>query len=333
MTFKAPVVVKDQTIIEWLSKAEAEMKNTLALLLGEALAELQALHDAGMDRAAYLAWIDKFPAQLVQLSAQILWTQNTEKAFLALVSAPGAVADVLKGVEATLATLANSVMSDVQATKRVKYEQLITELVHERDVLRKLIKGKTATSKDFAWLYEMRFYFNARAEAPVKRLTVQMANAAFIYGFEYLGVGERLVQTPLTDRCYLTLTQALESRLGGSPFGPAGTGKTETVKALGNQLGRFVLVFCCDENFDYQAMSRIFVGLCQCGAWGCFDEFNRLEERILSACSQQIQTIQVRRSSLTQTLESRLVVCQNTPTRTSSYIAHHTAPHAPIRWR
>ena len=37
-------------------------------------------------------------------------------------------------VEATLATLANSVMSDVQQTKRVKYEQLITELVHERDV-------------------------------------------------------------------------------------------------------------------------------------------------------------------------------------------------------
>lgn len=71
-----------------------------------------------------------------------------------------------------------------------------------------------------------------------------------------------------------------------------GTGKTESVKALGNQLGRFVLVFNCDETFDFQAMGRIFVGLCQVGAWGCFDEFNRLEERMLSAVSQQIQTIQ-----------------------------------------
>src|SRR5882672_11324638 len=69
-------------------------------------------------------------------------------------------------------------------------------------------------------------------------------------------------------------------------------GKTESVKALGLQLGRFVLVFNCDETFDFQAMGRIFVGLCQVGAWGCFDEFNRLEERMLSAVSQQIQLIQ-----------------------------------------
>ena len=61
---------------------------------------------------------------------------------------------------------------------------------------------------------------------------------------------------------------------------------------LGGQLGRFVLVFNCDSSFDYAAMGRIFAGLCQVGAWGCFDEFNRLEERILSAVSQQILTIQ-----------------------------------------
>jgi dynein heavy chain 1, cytosolic len=80
--------------------------------------------------------------------------------------------------------------------------------------------------------------------------------------------------------------------MGGSPFGPAGTGKTESVKALGAALGRFVLVFNCDETFDFSAMGRLLAGLSQVGAWGCFDEFNRLEERILSAVSQQILTIQ-----------------------------------------
>jgi len=45
--------------------------------------------------------------------------------------------------------------------------------------------------------------------------------------------------------------------------GPAGTGKTESVKALGNQLGRFVLVFNCDETFDFQVqlLSHVTDGL------------------------------------------------------------------------
>ena len=98
----------------------------------------------------------------------------------------------------------------------------------------------------------MRFYFDSKVTTLLKQLTIHMANAKFHYGFEYLGVQDKLVQTPLTDRCYLTMTQALEARLGGSPFGPAGTGKTESVKALGNQLGRFVVVFNCDETFDFQ---------------------------------------------------------------------------------
>lgn len=39
-------------------------------------------------------------------------------------------------------------------------------------------------------------------------------------------------------------------------------------------------------------MIRIFIGIVKCGAWGCFDEFNRLKEDQLSAISQQIQIIQ-----------------------------------------
>ena len=58
----------------------------------------------------------------------------------------------------------------------------------------------------FTWLYHMRYYWNPAEPNPLHKLQIQMANAKFYYGFEYLGVGEKLVQTPLTDRCYLTLT-------------------------------------------------------------------------------------------------------------------------------
>jgi dynein heavy chain 1 len=53
---------------------------------------------------------------------------------------------------------------------------------------------------DFSWLYYMRFYYRAAESAPLARLEVAVADAVFSYGFEYQGVADRLVQTPLTDR-------------------------------------------------------------------------------------------------------------------------------------
>ena len=99
----------------------------------------------------------------------------------------------------------------------------ITELVHQRDVTRVLVKNGVNNTKSFDWLTQMRFYFDPKNTDVLQQLSIHMANAKFNYGFEYLGVQEKLVQTPLTDRCYLTMTQALEGRLGGSPFGEEST--------------------------------------------------------------------------------------------------------------
>jgi dynein heavy chain 1, cytosolic len=376
VTFVESIDVKKfPSIHEWLGQVEYQMRNTLASLLEEAVESQQSWDEA--DRLAtasgaapaakdarYFAWIDKYPAQIALLATQVSWSEQVEAL---LVKCPRDVKPsdhplqaLLKAVIETLTILADRILlPGIQADRRCKYEQLITELVHQRDVTRQLIRDGVVTASDFNWLAHMRFYFArkkkgvlasasayvcwfddafpflpvkplttgvlrlprshsspslppARARPPplsparclcseekkgevplLRRLQARISRASFYYGFEYLGVGERLVQTPLTDRAYLTLAEALHMRLGGNPFGPAGTGKTETVKALGSQLGRFVLVFNCDETFDFQAMGRILVGLCQCGAWGCFDEFNRLEERILSAVSQQLLTIQV----------------------------------------
>jgi len=77
-----------------------------------------------------------------------------------------------------------------------------------------MIDDGVSDVNDFRWLYHLRFDFNPHAENLVEKLHISLSNASFYYGFEYLGIGERLVQTPLTDRCYLTLTQALHFRMG-----------------------------------------------------------------------------------------------------------------------
>ncbi|KAJ5337919.1 hypothetical protein N7452_004647 [Penicillium brevicompactum] len=283
-------LLKTPRINDWLSALENNMKLTLAELLGEAVEQFDTLYNAtDVDRTAFNDFLANYPAQIVVLASQVVWTNSVQKSL----EEGGSTLPALHGAEVRiLELLAATVLGELDPITRKKCEHMITEFVHQRDCISKLISLNATTSTHYLWLLQMRYVYEPEGDF-LQRLYVHMANAKLNYGFEYLGVPERLVRTPLTDRCFLTLTQALCQRLGGSPYGPAGTGKTESVKALGLQLGRFTLVFCCDDTFDFQAMGRIFLGICQVGAWGCFDEFNRLEERILSAVSQQIQNIQI----------------------------------------
>ncbi|KAH5246879.1 dynein heavy chain [Parastagonospora nodorum] len=283
-------LIKTPRINEWLGALELNMKTTLAELAYEAYEEFaEIVSDDEIDAQRFDGYLRKYPAQVVVLGTQMAWTAVVEKS---LVEEGSSLPQLYEKQVKLLQLLATVVLGDLEPIQRRKYEDLITEFVHQRDVIHKLHKVGARSPTHHMWLLCMRYVYEPNNDL-LLRLKIKMANATLDYGFEYLGVPDRLVRTPLTDRCFLTLTQALCQRLGGSPYGPAGTGKTESVKALGVQLGRFTLVFCCDDTFDFQAMGRIFLGICQVGAWGCFDEFNRLEERILSAVSQQIQNIQL----------------------------------------
>ncbi len=160
---------------------------------------------------------------------------------------------------------------------RKKVNTLLIVDVHARDIVSSFVRDSVLNAKEFAWESQLRFYW----DKDVDDCIIQQCTGSFRYGYEYMGCNGRLVITPLTDRCYMTITQALTFKLGCSPAGPAGTGKTETVKDLAKNFALPCFVINCGEGLDYKAMGSIFSGLVQVGAWGCFDEFNRINIEVL----------------------------------------------------
>ena len=185
-------------------------------------------------------------------------------------------------------------MHGLSASQEHAKGSLILDSIAQRDIVQKLIAENNRNCfYDFSLLkYNYSPLDDNLSEPKQQRLFISLGQLKTSYGFEYLGNQPKLVQTPLTEKCCFTMAQAMALGLGGNPYGPAGTGKTETVKALGGQLGRLVVVFNCDESMEMTSIGRLFAGVAGAGAWGCFDEFNRLAIRELSAVSQIVLELQ-----------------------------------------
>ncbi|KAL2098860.1 hypothetical protein ACEWY4_005340 [Coilia grayii] len=168
-------------------------------------------------------------------------------------------------------------------------ENLFTILLHCRDVLSHLIQHNITSADDFEWRRQLLYDWHDTTSL----CYVVQAKASFPYGYEYQGCSPRLVITPLTDRCWLTLTGALSLHLGGALVGPTATGKTESVKDLAKMMG------------------KLYSGMVQSGAWCCFDEFNSISVKVLSVIAAQLQSIRAAKNSNSPSCRGRVELPDN----------------------
>lgn len=195
--FSQPIdVTKQMSVKGWLKTLEERMQSTLALLLEQAVSEdssSQELTTSGEAKNIFVEWATKFPAQVMILATLINWSMGVDNA-LSEGDSSGALGAVLAGLEGKLEVMAQTVLLDLPSESRKKFEQLITELVHQRDVTRNLIDEGVSHPNDFRWLYHLRFSYKPVADKLTEKLQISLSNASFYYGWEYLGIGERLVQ-------------------------------------------------------------------------------------------------------------------------------------------
>ncbi|TEA24768.1 hypothetical protein DBR06_SOUSAS11110014 [Sousa chinensis] len=280
VAFSEPCDCSGQVEI-WLNHVLAHMKATVRHEMTEGI--------TAYEEKPREQWLFDYPAQVALTCTQIWWTTEVGMAFARLEEGyENAMKDYYKKQVAQLKTLITMLIGQLSTGDRQKVMTICTIDVHARDVVAKMIAQKVDNAQAFLWLSQLRHRWDDEA----KHCFANICDAQFLYSYEYLGNTPRLVITPLTDRCYITLTQSLHLTMSGAPAGPAGTGKTETTKDLGRALGIMVYVFNCSEQMDYKSCGNIYKGLAQTGAWGCFDEFNRISVEVLSVVAVQVKSIQ-----------------------------------------
>ena len=264
-----------KNVEDWMTELESMMKQSVRAALDRCIKEY-----AFTKRKE---WVLKHPGQCVLNGSQVQWTSEVETAIRkAKTEDPASVKTYGEFLGVQMNELIDLVRTKLSKQAKVTINALIVIDVHAKDVIQKLFEADVRDLTAFEWISQLRYYWEN------DDCFVKCVQTNFPYGYEYLGNTLRLVITPLTDKCYMTLMGALKLNLGGAPAGPAGTGKTESTKDLAKALAKQCVVFNCSDSMDYLMVGKFFKGLASAGAWACFDEFNRINIEVLSVIAQQL---------------------------------------------
>lgn len=181
----------------WLNRITSEMQSTLRHMFGEAYGKASAAES--QER-----WVLKWSAQTALCISQIIWSIEVNRAFENIqLGYESALRDYHRCLVSQLSSLIGMLLGDLTPGDRQRIMTICTIQVHSRDIVAKMMGQRVDTCQAFQWQSQLRH----RWDTQQAECFVNICDAQFRYQYEYLGNTPRLVITPLTDRCYITLTQ------------------------------------------------------------------------------------------------------------------------------
>lgn len=161
-------------------------------------------------------WILLYQGMICLAANQVWWTAEVEEVFYKVKKGnKRAMKEFLEKQNQQINDLVLKVRADLTSNDRLKFKTITTIDVHSRDIIEEFVRDSILDSQEFGWESQLRFYWLKEYD----NLYVIQCSGKFEYGYEYMGLNGRLVITPLTDRIYLTITQALTMHLGCAPAG------------------------------------------------------------------------------------------------------------------
>ena len=193
-------VKAEGNIEDWLKKLEAEMQRSVRQVCRDGSNKVLGAFD--------LAEVVAFQSQVALLGIQMIWTQKVQDALLRNQKERLTELDRRKKeVNGIMERLGVMCLEDLKSKiQRTKIETLVTIQVHQRDLFMKIHDDakshKIKDANDFDWTKNTRIEWKHDED----HVAISITDIEFFYSYEFLGAKERLCITPLTDRCYITLS-------------------------------------------------------------------------------------------------------------------------------
>lgn len=269
-----------KSVEKWLVNVENEMRRAIRNEVVNSYADYVT--------SERLDWCMNWSQMIVLVVASIFWTSDIHTSLLQ--QNPDLLKSVHQEIGNNLDEITDAIRSpDITHLNRLTLKTLCIQDIHARDVTGKLITNKNRNIDDFEWIAQLRCYWIE------KEVEMRIFTANIPYGYEYLGNFQRIILTPLAERCYRTILLAYQQRLNAAVDGPTATGKSQTIKDLAIALAVQLKIFDCTPDLDYHTISRFLFGSATSGAWLCLEDFDRIALKTISVITQQIRAIQMSR--------------------------------------